>query len=141
MSYITEQQLTDYVADRNVVLTKPLAELLVRSMDYLETLEYVGFKATREQPYQWPRTDVAIDGFIIGSDEIPVELQNGQCEVCIAIDAGLDPLNNVERSVKREKIDVIEVEYMDSSAEKIRLVAVEHALRKLVINTFQVSRA
>jgi hypothetical protein len=53
----------------------------------------------------------------------------------------------VERATKREKVDVIEVEYMDNAAAQTIVKTITAALRKLLVSggssttTFAVTRA
>jgi hypothetical protein len=53
----------------------------------------------------------------------------------------------VERATKREKVDVIEVEYMDNAAAQPIVKTINAAMRKILVNagssttTFAVTRA
>ena len=60
--------------------------------------------------------------------------------MAIAIDSGNDPLADVARAVKKEKVDVIEVEYMDNSVAfsyNRKIVTLE---AKLTSSAFKVTR-
>ena len=131
-SYVSEAELTTYATDRGETLSGGAEALLLKSMDYLESLVFIGLKRTQDQPLQWPRTQVYIDGFIVDSETIPTELKNAQMAVAIAIDGGYDPLAPVDRSVKREKVDLLEVEYADNAAPYGYSRTINHLLRKLV---------
>jgi len=78
---------------------------------------------------------------------IPPALQTGQIATALAIDSENSPLATVERATKREKVDVIEVEYMDNAAAQTIVKTITAALRKLLVNggssttTFAVTRA
>ena len=131
MSYATEPQLTDYAAERGIALTGEPSQLLVRALDYLESLDYKGSRTDSEQPLAWPRDGVFIDGVELADDSVPQGIVNAQIVAAVAIDGGLDPLRPAEREIKREKVDVIEVEYSsDSSADYSR--ALSAALRRFV---------
>lgn len=115
-SYVSEAELQQYADDRGITLTGDLDQLLIKAMDYLEGLSFIGIKKTEEQELQWPRRYVRIDGYCIANDEIPKELKKAQLAVAISIEEGNSPLSVIERSTKREKVGPIEVEYMDSAS-------------------------
>lgn len=131
-SYASEAELTAYATARGVTLTAGTEELLLKAMDYLETLEYVGTKSTADQPLQWPRTGVYIDGYALSDDAIPQELKNAEMALAISIDSGVDPMATLERATKREKADVLEVEYMDNASSVAIITSVNRLLRKLL---------
>jgi len=146
-SYVSEAELAAYVAARNITLTGTAAVLLIQAMDYIESLQFQGIKTTRDQGLQFPRAYVEIDGYILDSHTIPKELKNGLMQTAIAIDEGNDPLAPLTQKVKLEKVDVIEVEYMDGSSSQITPRAIIAALYKLTIgggpggNTIKVRKA
>ena len=146
-SYVTEAELTTYAADRGITLTAATDVLLIKAMDYIESLSFIGSKGSEGQPLQWPRSNVYIDGFYFVPTTIPPALQTGQIATALAIDADTGPLATVDRSTKREKVDVIEVEYMDSAAAQPIVKTINAAMRKLLVSggssttTFAVTRA
>ncbi len=115
-SYVTEIELEDYAAARGYTLLEDAAILIVKSMDYTEVQPFGGFKYTADQPLQFPRENLKIDGYLIAVDVIPNELKIAQMATAIAIDQGYDPMAAIERAVKSERVDVIEVVYQDNSA-------------------------
>ena len=131
-SYATAAELTTYATDRGITLTGDAEELLLRANDYLETLQFIGYKLTKDQSLQWPRADVTIDGFGYQSDELPSELKVAQMEVAIAADQEAGPFAVISRETKREKFDVFETEYADSAASRPIAPALARSLRKLV---------
>lgn len=131
-SYVTEAEVTTYASDRGITLTATEAVLIIKAMDYLETLSFIGYKKTEDQALQWPRDQVYIDNFYIESDTIPQELKNAQLALCMSIDAGVDPASDLERTTKREKVGDIEVEYRDTSASRELATKANYWLRKLV---------
>lgn len=131
-SYVTEADLTTYAADRGVTLTGSADVLLIQAMDYIEAQSFIGTKYTDDQPLQWPRAGVVIDGYPINANTIPAELKKGQMATALAVDAGNDPLATIKRSVKREKVDVVEVEYMDNAAAEQINRTINAALHKLL---------
>ena len=115
-------------------------------MDVIEAYDYIGIKRERLQPLQWPRLQVWVDGYYIDSDVIPAQLKNAQCEAAIAIDAGNNPLNPIEKDVKSETVGDISVVYKDSSASATIVKTILNAVKKLLrnggnANTFKVNKA
>lgn len=131
-SYATEAELTAYAADRAVTLTADTDVLLIKAMDFIEAQDYKGDKSTKGQPLQWPRDFVYIDGYAVDSDEIPELLKQAQMQTALSIDEGNDPLATIGRATKREKADVLEVEYMDNAASAPIIVSISRLLRKLL---------
>jgi len=131
-SYISESFLATYAEDRGITLTQAASALIYRSMSYIETRSYQGNKVSETQSLQWPRNDVYIDDFLFPSDMIPIELQNAQAETCLSIDQGNDPAATTDRAVKREKVDVLEVEYMDNASSKPTYTSINIWLDKLL---------
>ena len=135
-SYVTAAELNAYVAARGAFLSGDngsAEQVLLQAMDYVESLTFIGFKKTEGQALQWPRTGVVIDGYAFPDSAIPKELKAGQIQVAISIDAGVNPLSTLGRETKREKVDVIEVEYSDSASETETLRAVNAAFDKIVV--------
>ena len=133
-SYVSEAELATYAADRGVTIAGTDAILLIQAMDYIEQQPFKGTKGSDEQALQWPRWGVVIDGYYIDTDEIPQLLKDSQMEVALGVDAGNNPLATEERATKREKVDVIEVEYMDGARNTTYLAAAESKLSKLLTN-------
>lgn len=134
-SYASEADFTAYNAERNVTLglTNGAAdELLILAMDYIETKDFIGTKASKDQALLWPRFGAQLNDYSLNSDEIPVTLIEAQIEIAISIDAGVNPLANIGRETKREKVDVIEVEYTDTAFAQTYITAAERKLSKLV---------
>jgi hypothetical protein len=131
-SYVSEADLTAYASDRGLTLTAATDVLIIKAMDYIESLSFIGDKHTEAQPLQWPRDEVYIDRYYIERETIPKELKNGVYTAALAIDAELDPLRIIERATKREKVDVIEVEYANSAASQTIVRTISAALYKIL---------
>lgn len=136
-SYVTTVEMDAFFTDRGFTIPATEAEkeaLLIKAKDYLETYSYRGTRNTREQALSWPRTGVTIDGFAIGSDEIPTELKNAQMQAAYDLQSN-DPLAVTGKGVKREKVDVIEVEYENGgSNQSVRFPMVESYLAKITLD-------
>lgn len=114
---------------------------ILRAMDYIESLAFVGFKETETQPLQWPRVNVVIDGFGLDASTIPVELKRAVYEATkIEID-GDSKLAPVDRQVTSEKVDTISITYKDNAPMQRATPALTAALRKLVQSPMAVIRA
>ena len=133
-SYITAAQLSTYATDRGITLSGTASQLLLQAMDYLESLKYQGDKRDEDQPLQWPRDWVVVDGYQIDNDTIPQLLKDGQAEVAIAIDQGTGPLRDLPRVVKREQVSSIAVEYDTGMAPEDRNRRYNAKLWKLLRN-------
>lgn len=131
-SYVSSAELTTYATDRGITLTGDLTALLLKSMDYVDNLAFKGIKSTKDQPLQWPRLSVYLDGYPVNGTEIPNILKNGQMECAIAIFQNNDPLQNSPIAVKRQKVDVIEIEYADGAAQYEINRRVMNYLKKLL---------
>lgn len=131
-SYVSEAELATYMTDRGLTLTGTAATLLIQAMDYIESQPFKGVKGSDTQALQWPRWGVVIDGYAIDTDEIPTLLKESQMEATIGIDGGNNPLANVERATKMEKVGEIEVEYMDGARDSVYVTAAETKLKKLL---------
>jgi hypothetical protein len=107
---------------------------LIKATDYLQQLyngRWVGWLVDDDQPLDWPRTYNRpaypwVDYDITG--EIPDRLKQAVC--ILALESLSNDLNPaLDRAVKREKVDVIEVEYMDGAAERRKRPAVDGLVR------------
>lgn len=107
-------------------------KLILRAMDYFESLSFIGSKASSAQPLQWPRQNAYIDGYLVSSSSIPNEVKTSLYELTYAQETGSGEMNAIGRKTKREKVDVIEVEYADNSSSAVVNVAVSATLRKLL---------
>jgi hypothetical protein len=114
---------------------------ILRAMDYIETLRFIGQKSTKNQSLQWPRVGVVVDGYELDYNEIPQQLKRAVYESIKAESEGLSQLANVERRTLREKVGEIEVQYADNSNAQTAVIAINKAVAKLVAPAFLVSRA
>lgn len=137
-TYASAADFSTYLSNRGVSfesLVGSSEQTLIMAMDYLETREFIGSKASKDQPLQWPRSGVFIDGFSYTDSEIPELLKKVQMEIAYAIDTGNNPNSPIDRKTKREKVGDIEVEYADDSDDVVELKAVRDILAKLTIHS------
>lgn len=122
-SYASVSAADGYVADRGITgwagLSQTIKEQsLVKATDYLEATYRDAWKGNRvneTQALSWPRYNVIVDGFNCPSNVVPLQVVNACVEMAIRAAAGETLIADQGQRVKREKIDVIEVEYQDYS--------------------------
>lgn len=122
-SYVSEQEARDYANARGIELPADDGELgamLLSAMDYLEAQrgKYQGQKThPGVQALQWPRTGVILDcSYQLPDNVIPVELKSAQIALAMEVFAGNTLLpSSTGKIVKREKVDVIEREFMTAA--------------------------
>jgi len=131
-SYVTAAELESYAVERGITLSAGAEVLLHQSMDYIESLNFIGDRFSREQSLVFPRVNVYIDGFYYEPAIIPDLLKNGQMATAIAIDTGANPLSTISPEVKKEKVDVIEVEYKESGLQAAIARTISASLYKLI---------
>ena len=116
LSLVDAQSIVD-----NLGYTATLTEAnVLRGMAMLNMLHWCGYRVEPEtQPLPWPRVQMFYpDGRGIGSTTIPPELKTALAVLAYEINAGNDPASVTgQGAVKREKVDVIEVEYADGKAK------------------------
>lgn len=130
-SYVTEAELATYASDRGITIAAAdTTTLLVRSMDYLETRLYKGYKTVTTQALQFPRV-LCADYFLNNdyytrdiyipcehdSETVPNGIKNAQIVAALLIDSGEDLTPTLGKKVIKEKIDVIEIEYDSYSSD------------------------
>lgn len=122
-SYASVSAADSYVADRGIVGWTALSstikqQSLVNATDYLEATYRSAWKGNRvseTQSLSWPRYNVIVDGFNFASNVVPLQVINACIEMAIRASVGETLLADQGQRVKREKIDVIEIEYQNYS--------------------------
>lgn len=104
-SYATEDDLTSFAELRGIELPELITPLLVKAMDYLEGLDWIGSRTDPRQPLAWPRVNVVLDEHDFPPDEVPRQVITAQCMLAVeAIDGDL--LSSVrEAAVKTERVE------------------------------------
>lgn len=119
-SYVTAAQARAFALSRGITLSADDAVVesqLIRAVDYLETYRdrYKGTLVSAGiQSLQWPRTGVIIDElYELPITTIPKELKQAQMALAMEVHGGIVLMPSSDgRVVKREKLDVIEREFM-----------------------------
>ena len=96
---------------------------LIQATRWLETLNYKGDRCTASQRLKWPRKDATCDGMTSDCTSIPYRVQ--ESEVALAIQYQKSPSKfpgggsgssaPTGTYVKRQKLDVLEIEYDEFS--------------------------
>lgn len=134
-SYNSVTEIRTYASARGIML--PTADedvevLAVQATDYLETFrnDYQGKKTEVTQDLQFPRTGVVIEDYDVPSNEILKLLKQAHAQA--ASEAyEQDLLPNKAQVAKKEKVDVIEVEYQESSTSIVGFPKVDALLEPL----------
>lgn len=136
-SYVTVIEFQTWAAARGYTIVGNPEQLLIRAMDYIESLDFIGQAALcQEQELSWPRGCVWIDGCYFPSNEIPEALKRAQMQTALSIDGGIDPLSTLPRLVSSVTVGPISVTYeKGSDAPTIRSVSAY--LSKLTVSSFQ----
>lgn len=135
-TFISVADASSYHSDRGNAAWAALAsdalreQALRRATDYMEQVysqKWKGARMTDTQALSWPRYDVCANGFDVDNDVVPVAVQRACAELALKAAAGeLAP--DVGRLAKREKVDVIEVEYESGALPYVRHRAVDNLL-------------
>lgn len=105
-TYVTVAELTAYASARAITIVNDEELILLKAMDYIETRSYSGTKTDELQDLEHPRN---------GETEVPQKIKTAQVVAAILIDSGENLFPASTQAIKREKIDVIEIEYQDNS--------------------------
>lgn len=117
--------------------TNEKEQALVRAANYMVQtyrLRWRGWRGSATQLLDWPRVGVEVvdspyENGLVAANVVPIEVQQANAELALKAAAG-DLLADIDRSsaVKREKVDVIEVEYRDNAPTTTRYQSVENML-------------
>lgn len=113
---------------------------ILRAMDYLERLGFIGNKANENQPLQWPRTEAQIDGYYADATEIPKEVKTALYEAIKVEADGYSQFTVETRRTKSETVGDISVTYADNSENRVVTPALTFALGKIIVSPSMVSR-
>jgi len=123
-SFVSVDDYISYAETLGIFITdEEAAEIeLIKAGQYINTKEpqLKGYLVERDQPMSFPRVNLTIDGFAWDDTEIPRQVILCQLNLALDIAAGVDPYNlppNPNRAVKREKVDVLEVEYIGNDSQ------------------------
>lgn len=138
-SYISVADADIYHAKRGCVpwatlTTTQKEEALIRATDYIEqaySQNFYGLRVNSTQALSWPRYGVTLNGYSVSSDTIPQAIINATAELAYrAAQGNLAP--DLTQAIKREKVDVLEVEYMDNSSQVVKYRAIDNLLSAML---------
>lgn len=112
---------------------------IVRAAGYMQQeyrLRWYGSRVGTTQALDWPRYDVPRADVAGGcgyylTTVVPIEVQQANAELALKAAAG-DLWVDEGQRVKREKVDVLEVEYQDGTSARKRYASVEALLGPLL---------
>lgn len=134
-TYISVADANTYHAARGNTTWAALSEAdkeaaLRRAADYLSGAyggRWKGSRATSGQALDWPRVGAVANGYDVSSSVVPAAVARACAELALrAASAALSP--DLERGIKRERVDVIETEYDTTSPQHTRYRAVDQLL-------------
>lgn len=142
-SYASVSAADGYVADRGIAGWTSLAtsvkqQALIKATDYLEATyrdAWKGNRITATQTLSWPRSNVIVDGFLLPADTVPFAVEYSCIEMALRSAAGETLIADQGQRVKREKIDVIEIEYQDYSDPTLRYPFVNRMLSPYLLSS------
>lgn len=142
IGYTTDDAFIAFALARGVTVSTPNAAIaLTKAMDYMETKQYKGYKTDNDQVLDWPRQYVYVDNVLLDSAIVPSGIIKAQHVIALSIANGYDPLATIERAVKREKVDVLEVEYQPNAPSSPILRSINAALSDYVASATSVMRS
>lgn len=139
-SVVTAAELQTYADLRGLTVPSLEADrekLLILAMDYLKSIEnrMKGTRTDVDQELPEPRLNVLLFGEFVDQNTIPEQYKNAQMEAAIAADTQSLLLNESSQNVKKEKLDVLEIEYVEGGSWSIaRLDRVNAAIAPLLIS-------
>lgn len=137
-SYNTEAELTTYATDRGVALTGTLSVLLLSAMDWLEAQPFISGRYVLTQSLEFPRDLIVYTYETLG--EVPPNIKKAQLAAAVILDGGGSLVGGIDRAIKREKVDVLETEFMDNAAATVIYPELDLLLRGYIASGFTVSR-
>ena len=109
------------------------AAALIQATDYLNGLSWTGRKVAM-RTMAWPRVDVTVDGYAVGSDEVPDEVVNACCYMAGEFIGGADPLAAQDRALSSMKVGSVEMSWEQVSSPAPQYPALKSILRGLLLS-------
>lgn len=116
-SYIDAAFARQFAENRGVTLPAgddEVAVMIIMAADYIESFaeDFKGSRKGSTQALSWPRINVVFENEKFPSNSIPPQLKMAQAQAVVEIFNGQDLSPAITGyAVRREKVDVIEVEY------------------------------
>ena len=113
-------------ADKEIALRK--------AMNFMATyrIRWAGRRVYQHQALDWPRYNVAVDGFIVPSTIVPADVVNACIDLAMRAGSGEDLLPDLDtgsNAIKKDKTGPLETEYFQNTTDaRERFVAVDALL-------------
>ncbi|QYG08056.1 DnaT-like ssDNA-binding protein [Janthinobacterium sp. PAMC25594] len=113
-------------ADKEIALRK--------AMIFMSTYRtrWAGRRVYQHQALDWPRYNVAVDGFTVPSTIVPAEVVNACIDLAVRAGSGEDLLPDLDtgsNAIKKDKTGPLETEYFQNTTDaRERFVAVDAIL-------------
>ena len=133
-TYVTVAEFEEYALKRDITIVSANREvLLIKSMDYIEVQPYKSCKTDLSQPLQFPRI-LCVSSYECeyNNDEVPNNMKTAQIIAALLVDSGNDLQPIKGRATKSEKVDVLEVVYMDRASNSNTYTKLDDLLRPFV---------
>jgi hypothetical protein len=136
-SWVTRADYITYAAARGITITDDATAdvQLLKAGEFINQHEdnLKGDLVDRDQSMSFPRYNLTIDGWWWTGEEIPRQVILCQLAYALDINAGVDiynPPQNPNLATKKEKVDVIEVEYAvsENTGQKLSRTSTGDAL-------------
>lgn len=144
--YVSVADADTYWSNRNnstwsAALTADKEKALREATQYIDgAFTFIGVLTDDDQPLAWPRSSALVQSGnfknkLYGVNEIPARLKDANAEMALeALSARLKPVQERGGLIKREQVDVVEVEYMDFAPSGKAFDFVAMILKPLTIN-------
>jgi hypothetical protein len=146
-SYVSVEELEAYATSREIVLNGTPETLLIKAMDYLESRSWIGVKTVFDQNLEFPRTVYGYgqtayinEQYYVDPLIVPKHIKKAQIVAAILVDEGEVLQPKVGRKTKREKVDVIEVEYVENAMATTYYTQLNDFIRPYLKNNIGVNR-
>lgn len=143
-TYVSRSDYITYASNRGITISDTAAAdvQLLKAAEYIDRHEdnLKGYIVLRDQGMAYPRSDLTIDGWYWGSDEIPRQVILCQLAFALDINAGVDLYNrpqNPNLIAKSETIvGAVEVEYAvsETTGQKLSQTSTGDALLASLLN-------
>lgn len=118
-----------------VALAEADKEIALReAMIFMATYRtrWAGRRVYQKQALDWPRYGVVVDGFIVPSSTVPVDVVNACIDLAVRAGRGEDLLPDLDtgsNAIKKDKTGPLETEYFQNTTDaRERFVAVDALL-------------
>ena len=139
-SYVSDAEYVAYASQRGLTIGADDAtreQQLIKAMDLLESYrdKFKGSKVQRDQPLQWPRVSVFIDGYQTDSNTLPKELKRAQMELAaLSVSVDLAPSGSIE-NVQSQSLGELSISYFSGGSYKsVQMDNVMQHLSELMVN-------